>query len=316
MMAPVIDVHHHMFPAALMAALAAAGVERIGGEPAPRSWTPEESLRLMDRQGIDAAILSLPIPLAAVRGSRRARLARAINEFGAECVRRRPARFGFLAALPLPDVDAALEELRHALDDLGADGVALLTNHGGIYPGDRRLDPLYEELDRRGAVVFLHPTMPPDADAPSALELPFETTRAVASLLVSRRLDRAPYVRHIVTHCGRTTSLAEPDIQEIVGVMEAARRDAPDQLEALHQDAALSSDARVLCALIGLVPPGSLLLGTDLPMARETGVHVTLGGIERLDELAPEARDGVRATNAARLFPRLAAAHEGRVLAA
>lgn len=119
MMAPVIDVHHHMFPATLMAALAAVGVDRIGGEPVPRSWTPEESLRLMDRQGIDAAILSSPVPLHAVRRSRRARLARAINEFGAECVRRRPARFGFLATLPLPDVDAAVEELRHALDDLG-----------------------------------------------------------------------------------------------------------------------------------------------------------------------------------------------------
>jgi 6-methylsalicylate decarboxylase len=315
MMAPVIDVHHHMFPAALMPALAAAGVELVGGEELPRSWTPEESLRLMDRLEIDAAILSLPMPLHALRPRKRARLARAINECGAECVRRRPARFGFLATLPLPDVDAALEEVRHALDDLGADGVVLLSNHRGIYPGDRRLDPVYEELDRRGAVVFLHPTMPPGAEAPAALELPFETTRAVASLLVSRRLDRAPYVRHIVAHCG-ATSLAEPDIQEIVEVMEAARRGAPDHLETLHDDATLSSDARVLCALIGLVPPGSLLLGTDLPMAQETGVHVTLGGIERLDQLAPEGRDGVRATNAARLFPRLAAAHEGRGLAA
>jgi 6-methylsalicylate decarboxylase len=337
-----IDVHHHMFAPALVTALAAAGVDRIGGEALP-PWSPEASLEVMDRYGIDVAILSTPVPLQFAPPSMRRRVARAINEFGAGCARRWPQRFGFLATLPLPDVPASVEELRYALDELGADGVAFLTNHAGMYQGDTRLDPVYAELDRRSAVSFIHPTVPageamPVGNAgsplptvqPSLLEFPFDTTRAVANLLVSGAVERFPRIRHVVTHCGGCvpsvanrlidrrplvaayTSMAQrgeaPRIEQIESLMLGAQREAIRRLSALHYDIALWSDAQVLAALTALVPPSQVLLGTDFPMGQEIGVHVTLDGLERYDGFTAAQRRAVRSTNAARLFPRFAQA--------
>ena len=136
-------------------------------------------------------------------------LARLVNERTAEHVRGAPGRFAGLAVLPLPDVDRALAELRYALDDLGLDGVALLSNVGGTYLGDRAWDPLFDELDRRGAYVFLHPTAAPGApplpEHPIWLyEFPFDTTRAVANLIYSGTLERCPRIRLQVSHLGGT----------------------------------------------------------------------------------------------------------------
>ena len=339
-MSGVIDVHHHMFAPALTAAVADAGINGVGGEPLPASWSPESSLDLMDRYGIDTAILSTPVPLQFAEPSRRAQVARAVNDFGHDCVRRWPDRFGFFATLPLPDVDAAVAEARRALDDLGAEGIAFLTNHAGIYQGDPRLDPVYAELHERGAVSFVHPTVPagdamPTGNAgspvpllqPSLLEFPFETTRAVASLLVSKTLDRFPAVRHIVTHCGGCVpSVANrlidrrplvsayttqtPSLRRIEEMLQIAQHDALESLDRLHYDVALSTDAHVLAALTDLVPSTQLLLGTDFPMGQEIGVRVTLTGLDHFDQFTEEERAGVRSENAARLFPRLATAPE------
>jgi 6-methylsalicylate decarboxylase len=306
-MDPVIDVHHHMFAPHLVAALAAAGVDRLGGESVPASWNPEASLQVMDRYGIDVAILSTPVPLQFAEPAQRAAIARAVNDFGADCAHRWPQRFGSLATLPLPDVRASVVELRRALDELGADGVAFLTNHAGLYQGDSRLDPVYTELDRRGAVSFIHPTVPsgeamPIGNAgsplaalqPSLLEFPFDTTWVVANLVVSGTLERFPRIRHIVTHCGGcvpsvanrlidrrplvTTYTAMlqrgevPSVERIETLMAEAQDEASRRLGTLHYDVALSSDPHVLAALTGVVRPSQLLLGTDFPMGQEIGV--------------------------------------------
>jgi predicted TIM-barrel fold metal-dependent hydrolase len=337
---PVIDVHHHMLAPSLLAALTAAGVDRVGGEPLPE-WSPEASLRLMDRYGIDVAVLSVPVPLHFAPPERRARLARTLNEYGRTCIRRWPDRFAFFATLPLPDVEASLQELRHAIDDLGADGVALLTNHAGVYQGAARFDPLYAELDACDAVAFIHPTvstgsaMPRGNEGsplaglqPSVLEFPFETTRAVANLLVSGTLERFPRVRYVVTHCGGCVSSmanrlidrapivstyltmlqrgAEPSITRLEETMHTAQAEAVARLGRLFYDVALSTDQHVLAALTALVPPAQLLLGTDFPMGQEIGVHLTLDGLDHFDGLSEEQRDAVRAGNASALLPRFA----------
>jgi predicted TIM-barrel fold metal-dependent hydrolase len=340
--ATTIDVHHHMFPPGLIAALSAAGIDRIGGEPVAANWSPEASLQLMDRYQIDAAILSMPVPLQFTDAAKCRRLAREINQCGHDYASSAQGRFGFFATLPLPDVEAAVDELRYAFDELHADGVALLTNHAGIYPGDPRLDPLYAELDEREAICFLHPTVPasPNLPAgsgspvpelqPSLLEFPFDTTRAIASLLVSETLDRFPRVRHIVTHCGGcVSSLANrlidrrpivsaytsmikrgqtPSIERIEQLTGDAQRDALNHLAALHYDVALSTDEQALAALTNLVPADRLLLGTDFPMAQEIGVHLTLTGLARFQGFTAADRATLRSSNAARLFPRLASA--------
>jgi aminocarboxymuconate-semialdehyde decarboxylase len=241
--------------------------------------------------------------------------------------------------LPLPDVDAALVELHHAFDDLGADGIAFLTNHGGVYQGDRRLDPVYAELDERQTVSFIHPTVAAGAGMPigtagspisalqsSLLEFPFDTTRAVANLLVSGAIERFPGIRHVVTHCGgcvpavanrlidrrplvaaytaRRERGEEPSPTQIETLLHDAQQRAIQQLGALHYDIALSSDAHVLAGLTALVPTSRVLLGTDFPMGQEIGIHVTLSGLQRYEGFTDAQRAAVRSGNAARLFER------------
>jgi predicted TIM-barrel fold metal-dependent hydrolase len=120
----------------------------------------------MDEVGIGTALLSISSPgLSFVTGEGCTGLAWAVNEDGADAVRSHPHRLGLLASLPLPDVDAALEEIEHASSVLHADGFVLMTNYDGVYVGDKRLEPVMEELNRRRAVVALHPTSPPGAEA-------------------------------------------------------------------------------------------------------------------------------------------------------
>lgn len=162
-----IDVHHHILPPVYMDALRATGFDRYGGIRFP-AWRPEDSLEVMDRHGIAAAVVSVSTPGVAFGGDPAAAraLARACNEWAAELVAAHPGRFGAFACLPLPDVDGALAEAAHALDTLGLDGVVLLASNGGRYLGDAVFEPLFEELNRRRAVAFLHPTTPPGAPLP------------------------------------------------------------------------------------------------------------------------------------------------------
>lgn len=153
-----IDIHHHMLPPHLVAALADNGVHAIGGEPIP-AWEPRASLEIMDRSGIARAILSAPIPLHFLDPEQAAAMASDINRFAADCTRRWPGRFGYFASLPLPDTGAAVAEATSALDRHGASGVGLLSNHAGLYQGDPQLDPLYAELDKRQAIAFVHPAV-------------------------------------------------------------------------------------------------------------------------------------------------------------
>lgn len=155
MTAQRIDVHHHYATSGLIDALAEVGVTHVGGQPLGAT-RPQDSLAVMDRYEVASALLSVPIPLT-VRDPRR--VARALNEAGAAAVADAPERFGLLAALPLPDVEGALEELTYALDTLNADGILLLSNYAGVYLGDPYIEQIFAELDRRGAVALVHPTV-------------------------------------------------------------------------------------------------------------------------------------------------------------
>ena len=312
---PVVDVHHHAFAPALRHALATAGVDGAGGESLP-PWSPEDSLRIMDRYGIDVAMLSVPVPLTFADDADRRRLARAVNEFGADCARRWPDRFGFLATLPLPDVEGSVAEARHAFDTLGADGVAVLTKPRGDVPGrSAPRAPVCRARPPRGR--GLHPphrgrrrpharprrrlarARPPAV----AARVAFDTTRAVANLIVTDAVERYPGIRFVVTHCGGcTASVASRLIDrrplveaytnamshgaglrmaEVEAMMVEAQQVARRRLASLFFDVALSTDPGALAALVGLVPWSQLVLGTDFPIAQEIGLHVTLESLER-----------------------------------
>jgi predicted TIM-barrel fold metal-dependent hydrolase len=321
------DIHHHMLAPGLIDALGNHGVHTVGGEALP-AWKPEMSLAAMDRVGIGRAMLSCPIPLHVLGSAAAVSMARELNENAADIVSRWPDRFGYFANLPLPEVSASVDEAVRALDQAGASGVLMLSNHAGVYQGDSALDPLYHELSIRRAVVFVHPTAeatPIPAIQPSQLEFGFDATRAVANLIVNEIPDRFPDIRFVFTHSGScvpsvahklinrkpmvaayTAYVGEhgqpPPVDDLLDQLAAAEAVARRQIAKLYFDTALSTAPAVLDALISLVPTSHLLLGTDFPFGQEIGLQYTLRGIERYPGFSDHDRTAVLADNANELL--------------
>lgn len=237
--AGLVDVHAHFLTEEYVAAAVRAGHRTPDGMPGWPSWSVDGQLRLMDQTAIARAVLSVSSPGVHFGDDVRARvLARQVNSAASSLVEGRPERFGFLASLPLPDLDGALAEAGHALDQLGASGVVVLTNAAGRYPGDPRLEPLWRFLDERETVVLLHPTSPPNwrdvaLDRPRPLmEFVFEGVRAVGDLVLSGMLARYPRIRFVVGDAGSVLPLLASRLELLAddGVRLAA------QLERLWVD--------------------------------------------------------------------------------
>jgi len=202
-----IDTHHHMLPEFFWQETDNAHAP-VGGL-APQRWSPEASLSFMDGAGIDVAIVSVSTPGVHVGDhARAAALARRCNEFAAKLVQAKPERFASFACLPLPAIDASLRELVYALDVLELDGCVLFTNANGVYLGDAVLEPVFDELERRKAVVFVHPNPSPDVAAhllglpDNVIDFPTDTNRAVAQMHYTGRFARTPNVKYIFSHAG------------------------------------------------------------------------------------------------------------------
>lgn len=195
-----IDVHQHLVPPDLSRAMADRATAL--GWPAP-VWDVESAIAMMDRRSIATGLLSFPAPVAAPDDPSAARVgARKVNEYTAEVVKDRPDRFGHFAVLPLPDVDAALAEAAHALDELNADGLTVLSNIHGSYLGDPAFDPLWAELDAHAAVVLVHPTAPPVAPVPGLpsplVDFPYDPARTALHLALNGVPGRYPRVKMIL----------------------------------------------------------------------------------------------------------------------
>lgn len=266
-----IDVHHHYVPPAYVTAVGNAQLA-----PQILGWTPEKSLDDMDRAGVTKAILSITTPgLSFGFPDPATRLARACNEFAAGMVRAHPGRFGMFAALPLPDVKSSLAEAIYALDVLHADGVGLFSSYEPhLWLGDARLDPLFAELDRRKALVFVHPTSNACCTNMLAgvedaiIEYQTDTTRAIANYLFSGAAARFPNVRIIFSHAGGTmpyligrfiAKAADPRMAGRIfgGVIPAVQQ--------FYYDTAQSANVEAMSALSKLVPHSHILFGTDFP---------------------------------------------------
>lgn len=274
--AQTVDVHSHIIVSEYIEVLQAHGAELEETFPLP-GWDAERHIAFMDSTGISTAVLTMPAPQPYYGDAEEsAACVRKVNEAAASVKRKYPGRFLFCAALPLPDVDAAIREAIYALDTLKADGVKLATNSRGQYLGDEALDPLMEVLDERHAVIIIHPHRPapcPEkiiAATPLAMyEYPAETTRAVVNMMARNVLVRYPDLKVVVPHCGSFLPLALPRMKSILPAMVKQGYMQPidweGNLSRLYFDLAGSPTAEVLRSLLTITTPDHILYGSDYP---------------------------------------------------
>ena len=249
-----IDVHHHFSSPGFVAEIKA----RNTGQTALMEWTPQKSIEDMDKGGVATSILSISEPNVWFGDNAKARaLARECNEYGARVVADHKGRFGFFAALPLPDVDGALREIAYAMDTLKADGICMMTSHGGKYPGDPAFVPVMNELNRRKAVVYSHPfraeccqNLLPQGRGLGG-ELPHDTTVAITSVLYSATVVRCPDIRFIWSHGGGT-------VPYITSRLSGAESKLPKgliyELQKMYYDTAQAYNEYTLPSFKKLVP--------------------------------------------------------------
>ena len=266
----VIDMHSHIITPEFMSALDKEGRLLDEGFPLPK-WDAEAQLKWMDEAGIHTSVLTLAAPQPTS-----AKVVRATNEAAAKLKYEHPDRFRFCAALPLPDVDAAIEEARYALDVLSADGIKLATNVNGQYLGAPELDTLFSFLNERKAFVILHPHRPDPVNKQVMQQTPLamqeylsETTRAVSNMISRNVLARYPNVKVVVPHCGAYLPLMVSRMQSLTPVMQANKLvgdiDWDANLAALYYDLAGAHSPEVIRMLLTITTSDHLLYGSDYP---------------------------------------------------
>ena len=266
----VIDVHSHIITPELVSSLTSERRLMEEGFPLPK-YDVASQLQWMDDAGVATAVLTLAAPQPSSP-----LVVRATNEATARIKQEHPGRFMFCAALPLPDVEAAIDEVKYAFDTLGADGIKLATNVCGQYLGAPELDTLFAVLNERHAVVILHPHRPTPvndkvmAQTPLAMqEYLSETTRAVTNMISRNVLARYPNVKVVVPHCGAYLPLAVPRMKSLVPVMQANQLvgdiDWEANLGALYYDLAGAHSPEVIRMMLTITTPDHLLYGSDYP---------------------------------------------------
>jgi predicted TIM-barrel fold metal-dependent hydrolase len=298
-----IDVHAHYLPEGYRAALVRTGHEQPDGMPWIPEWSAVEHVAAMDRLGIATSLLSISSPGVCLGdGQTVGELAREVNEDGRRAVTDHPGRFGLLASLPLPDVDAAVAEIAYCCDRLEVQGFVLLTNVAGTYVSDTSFDPVFAELDRRRARVLLHPTSPACWDRTSLsrprpmLEFLFDTTRTVVDLVLNGTIARHPHLELIIPHVGATLPLVADRVQAFATLLAPAV-DVLGDLGRLHFDLAGYSGSRQLHALLALTTLEHLHYGSDFPFTPEAVAAAAVDRLAGVESLVPTLR-----ANTARLF--------------
>ncbi len=314
--AQAIDVHTHIVIHEYIEMLKAHGAELEETFPLPE-WNTERHVTFMDSAGISTSILTMPAPQPYYGDTDESRrCVRRVNEASAEVKRLYQGRFLFCAALPLPDVNAAIREAVYALDTLKADGIKLATNSCGQYLGDKELDPLMKVLNKRHAVIIIHPHRPTPyprstvSVTPLAMyEYPAETTRAVVNMLARNVLVRYPNLKIIVPHCGSFLPLALPRMKSILPAMVEHGYMQPidweGNLSRLYYDLAGCPTIEVLRSLLTITTPDHILYGSDYPYMPD---NVLKSNMQRLkqtlaadEELSPYTEQ-ILWKNAEKLF--------------
>jgi predicted TIM-barrel fold metal-dependent hydrolase len=281
----------------------------------PLAWTPETSMAFMDEAEIDIAVLSISTP--GIQLPDRAvgkKLARKCNELAASLISKYPKRLGAFAAVPMPNIDDAIEEINYAIDVLKLDGVVLFTNSNGVYLGDPALRPLFTELQKRKTVVYVHPNASPDPVAHSLgltdnlIDFPTDTTRAVAQLHYLGTFAATPDVKYIFSHGGGSIPylagrLAIIDEMKVMGD-SSLRGTAAETFRKLYWDTALAWSDPVLHTLLNVAGINKILFGTDFPYLRKDMAIQCRNKVANSKELLGNDIEKVLSRNALELFPR------------
>ena len=266
----VIDVHSHIITPEFVYSLENEGRLLDEGFPLPK-YNVKNHLKWMDEAGVQTSVLTLAAPQPSS-----AEVVRQTNEDAARIKKEHPDRFLFCAALPLPDVNAAIREAIYSLDTLKADGIKLATNIGGQYLGAPELDTLFSVLNERKAVVILHPHRPEPVNKQVMQQTPLamqeylsETTRAVSNMISRNLLARYNNIKVVVPHCGAYLPLAIPRMKSLTPVMQANKMvgeiDYEANLRALYYDLAGAHSPEVIRMLLTITTPDHLLYGSDYP---------------------------------------------------
>ena len=303
-----IDVHHHFIPPFHVESMMARG-RRAG--PAPPPWSPALSLEEMERSGIATAVLSIVQPGTwygdNVEESRS--LNRRLNEYGAQLVTDHPGRFGLFATIAPPDVIGSLDEIEYVFDALKVDGIGLLTSYQDKYLGDASFAPVYEALNARKAVVYVHPTTPACCRGlipgipPSSIEYATDSTRTIAHLVFSGAAAKYPDIRWIFSHSGGTLPFLTGRFIRLAEERKPAHlpNGPMPEFRKFHYELAQGNTPGQIAALLKMVPVSQVMYGTDYPF--RTGAEVNKG-ITDWGFSAPDLH-AVERENALRLLPRL-----------
>ena len=303
----LIDTHHHFLPPEYVRIV---GREAIG-KPSPAGapdWDIAQSLRVMDANGVATALVSISAPGIWFGNAAKARhLARICNQYATQMATDYPGRFGFFAALPLPDIAGSLAELRHGVEELHCDGIGLITNYGDHYLGDSHFDAIFDEMNRRRLTVYVHPYVCACDQAilpgipSSMIEFPHSTTRAIMGLLSSGTFARCPDIQFIFSHAGGTLPFLVNRVMGQANVMNRKGWDEP--LRRCYYDTAGSANSAAFGPLLQLVTSKQVLFGSDFPFAAALSVGASIAALRALDLPASDLAN-IEGANARRLFKR------------
>ena len=305
-----IDVHHHPSPPSY----ASTRGQDKNWKPGDDDWSVQKTLDSMDEGSVATSMLSLPHAAQIWPGERAEarRLARDWNEFMSRMAQDHPGRFGVFASLPILDIEGSLLEIEHAFGVLKVDGVTLMTNIGDRWLGDVHYAPVFEELNRRGAIVYTHPVAPDCCRGllaqthDSVIEYATDTTRAIAQLLFSGSAARYPKIRFIFSHAGGTMPFLA---QRFINAHRFSKGDAqanlPDgvlpALNRFYYDTAQAAHPYAMSSFRQVVQLSQLLFGTDFPYV---SAALTAKGLQSCG-FAEQELAGIYRGNAVRLLPRL-----------
>jgi 6-methylsalicylate decarboxylase len=312
-----IDTHHHIYPPRYVSQNLQRLLDDATLLPASayQNWTPALAIEQMDKAGVASAITSITSPGVWFDDGEASRArARDCNEFGAGMMRDFPKRFGMFAAIPLPDTEGSLKEIEYALDVLKLDGIGLLTSYKGQLLGDPAFAPVFNELNRRKAAVFVHPTMSccgnifPGVSGPT-IEFPVDTGRCIASLLLRGTFTSCPDIKFFFSHGG---GILPSIVQRIVGavrVMTPKEREkyvpkgAEYEIRRQFYDlASVATNPAGMAAVLKLFPITQITYGSDAPFASTVQIA---DAIAKFD-ISESDRRAIEYENARRVFPRFA----------
>jgi 6-methylsalicylate decarboxylase len=312
----LIDTHHHFYPPEYQKLwLDYEDARKLPHFPGQVAWSKAKAIEDMDRAGIRTAMLSVastPGVWFDLGPDKAGEIARSCNDFAAEMIRDNPGRFGLFATLSMLDIDKTLNEIEYVFDTLKADGVGLQTNYGDKWLGNAAYKAVFDELNRRKAVVYVHPLVASCCAQlsvgtfPAVIEVPHDTTRTVTSLLLSGGFARWRDISWLFSHAGGTIPVMAGRIDSFYGARPNLREFAPDgilgELKRLNYDTANATSAPAIAALLKLVPASKVTYGSDYP-------YFQLDQMKNLEQLGLDAGDlkAIGSENAVRLVPRLKA---------